>query len=86
MRRQLQADAETAVLRNIANSTGRCARILEQEFRRFECALSEQLGSALLATRQAMHIAIERRTARAEEMKQYVEESRFYRVAVRYFR
>src|SRR2546430_2735302 len=47
----------------------------ENAFRRFESSLSEQLGSALQATRRAMCIAIERRTARIEEIDEYVKKS-----------
>jgi hypothetical protein len=48
---------------------------IEEGFRRFESSLSEQLGSALQATLQAMRVAIERRTARIEEIDEYVKES-----------
>jgi hypothetical protein len=67
-RDQLAADTDRAVLRNLANLDWAIRQNLEDAFRRFESSLAEQLGRALGATRQAMHIAIERRAARAEEM------------------
>ncbi len=73
-RRQLVADADKAVLRNIANLDWAMRQNIEEGFRRFESSLSERLGSALQATRQAMHIAIERRTARIEEIDEYSKE------------
>jgi GTPase Era involved in 16S rRNA processing len=73
-RRQLVADAVKAVLRNIANLDWAMRQNIEEGFRRFESSLSEQLDSALQATRQAMHIAIERRTARIEEIDEYSKE------------
>ncbi|MGC2224604.1 MAG: dynamin family protein [Methylocella sp.] len=73
-RRQLVADADKAVLRNIANLDWAMRQNIEEGFRRFESSLSEQLGSALQATRQAMHIAIERRTPRIEEIDEYSKE------------
>jgi hypothetical protein len=74
-RRQLAADADKAVLRNIANLDWAMRQNVEEGFRRFESSLSEQLGSALQATRQAMHIAIERRTTVVAEIDAYVKES-----------
>jgi GTP-binding protein EngB required for normal cell division len=74
-RDQLAADTDRAVLRNLANLDWAIRQNLEDAFRRFESSLAEQLGRALAATRQAMHIAIERRAARAEEMDEYVKDS-----------
>jgi GTP-binding protein EngB required for normal cell division len=74
-RDQLAADAEKAVLRNLANLNWAIRENLEDAFRRFESSLTEQLGNVLLATRQAMQLAIERRMTRAEEMDKYVKES-----------
>jgi ribosome biogenesis GTPase A len=74
-RRQLAADADKAILRNIANLDWAMRQNIEEGFRRFESSLSEQLGSALQATLQAMRVAIERRTARIEEIDEYVKES-----------
>lgn len=74
-RRQLAADADKAILRNIANLDWAMRQNIEEGFRRFESSLSEQLGSALQATRQAMRVAIERRTARAAEIDAYAKES-----------
>jgi GTPase Era involved in 16S rRNA processing len=72
---QLMADTDKAVLRNLANLDWAIRQNLEDAFRRFESSLDEQLGRALAATRQAMHIAIERRTARVEEVDKYVKDS-----------
>jgi GTP-binding protein EngB required for normal cell division len=74
-RHQFAADAKKAVLRNVANLDWAIRQNIEEGFRRFESSLSEQLGSALQATRQALHIAIELRTARIEEIDEYVKES-----------
>jgi GTPase Era involved in 16S rRNA processing len=74
-RHQLAADAKKAVLRNIANLDWAIRQNIEEGFRRFESSLSKQLSSALQATRQAMLIAVERRTARIEEIDAYVKES-----------
>jgi seryl-tRNA synthetase len=74
-RRQLVVDADKAILRNIANLDWAMRQNIEEGFRRFESSLSEQLGSALQATRQAIRVAIERRTARIEEIDEYVKES-----------
>jgi hypothetical protein len=74
-RNQLAADTKKAVLRNIANLDWAIRQNIEEGFRRFESSLTEELGSALLATRQAMLIASERRCARVEEIDAYVKES-----------
>jgi hypothetical protein len=74
-RHQLAADAKKAVLRNIANLDWAIRQNIEDGFRRFESSLSEQLSSALQATREAMLIAVERRTSRIEEIDAYVKES-----------
>jgi len=74
-RDQLAADAEKAVLRNLANLDWAIRENLEDAFRQFESSLTEQLGNVLLATRQAMQLAIERRMTRGEEMDKYVKES-----------
>jgi hypothetical protein len=74
-RDQLAADTDRAVLRNLANLDWAIRQNLEDAFRRFESSLAEQLGRALGATRQAMQIAIERKTARTEEVDAYVKES-----------
>jgi hypothetical protein len=74
-RDQLAADAEKAILRNLANLDWAIRENLEDAFRQFESSLTEQLGNVLLATRQAMQLAIERRTTRAEELDKYVKES-----------
>jgi hypothetical protein len=74
-RDQLAADAEKAVLRNVANLDWAIRQNLQEAFRRFEFSLTEQLAQVLQATRQAMQLAIERRTARAEEMDEYVKDS-----------
>jgi predicted transcriptional regulator len=74
-RHQLAADTKKAVLRNIANLDWAIRQNIEEGFRRFESSLTEELCSALLATRQAMLIASERRCARVEEIDAYVKES-----------
>jgi GTP-binding protein EngB required for normal cell division len=74
-RDRLAADAEKAALRNLANLNEAIRRNLEEAFRRFELSLTEQLGNLLQATRQAMQLAIGRRTARAEEISEYLTES-----------
>ncbi len=74
-RNKLAADTKKAVLRNIANLDWAIRQNIEEGFRRFESSLTEELGSALLATRQAMLIASERRCARVEEIDAYVKES-----------
>jgi hypothetical protein len=74
-RDQLAADAEKAILRNLANLDWAIRENLEDAFRQFESSLTEQLGNVLLATRQAMQLAIERRMTRAEELNKYVKES-----------
>ena len=74
-RDQLTADAEKAVLRNLANLDWAIRENLEDAFRQFESSLTEQLGYVLQATRQAMQLAIERRMTRAEEVDKYVKES-----------
>ena len=73
-RDQLAADAEKAILRNLANLDWAIRENLEDAFRQFESSLTEQLGNVLLATRQAMQLAIERRMTRTEEMDKYVKE------------
>ena len=74
-RDQLAADAEKAILRNLANLDWAIRENLEDAFRQFESSLTEQLGNVLLATRQAMQLAIERIMTRAEELDKYVKES-----------
>ena len=46
---------------------------IENSFRRFELSLSNQLDVALKATRQAMQLALQRRTARSEAIKVDIE-------------
>lgn len=76
-RDQLAADAEKAVLRNLANLNEAIRQNLGEAFRRFELSLAEQLDHVLQATRQAMQLAVERKTARAGEMDEYVKESAY---------
>ncbi len=73
-RRRLRADCEAAVLRNVANLDWAIRQNVDDAFRRFETSLDEQLGRALEATRQALHIALERRGAWAEKMDADIEE------------
>jgi ribosome biogenesis GTPase A len=74
-RGQLAADTEKALLRNLANLNEAIRQNLEDAFRRFESTLSEQLHLVLQASRQAMQLAIERRRANAEEMREHIKES-----------
>ena len=48
-------------------------RNIENSFWRFELSLSNQLEVALKATRQAMQLALQRRTARSEAIKVDIE-------------
>jgi GTPase Era involved in 16S rRNA processing len=73
--RDLRADAENAVLRNIGNLEWAAKRNIEDAFLHFEGDLSEQLENALQMTRQALQLALERRAAKAEEMAGYVKEA-----------
>ena len=66
-RQRLRADSEAAVLRNVANLDWAIRQNVDEAFRRFETSLGEQLGRALEATREALRIAIERRSSRVEE-------------------
>jgi ribosome biogenesis GTPase A len=74
-RRRLRADSEAAVLRNVANLDWAIRQNVDDAFRRFETSLDEQLSRALEATRQALRIAIERRSSRAEETAADIKES-----------
>ncbi|MGB8871216.1 MAG: dynamin family protein [Rhodomicrobium sp.] len=73
--RNLRADAENAVLRNIANLEWAAKRNIEDAFLHFEGDLSEQLENALQMTRQALQLALKRHAAKAEEMGAYVKEA-----------
>ena len=48
---------------------------IEYSFRRFELSLSDQLDLALKGTRQAMQLALQRRTARSEAIKVDIEQA-----------
>ncbi len=74
-RDQLAADADRAVLRNVANLDWAIRENVEDSFRRFEFSLIEQLDSVLMATRQAMELAVVHRTTKAEEMDEQVKQS-----------
>jgi len=72
-RDRLVAEAEKAALRNVANLDWALRQNIEDSFRRFESSLSEQLGLALQATRQALQLAQRRRAARSEAIEADVE-------------
>jgi len=74
-RDRLVADAERAALRNVANLDWALRQNIEDSFRRFESSLSEQLGLALQATRQALQLAQRRRAARSEAIEADVEQA-----------
>lgn len=74
-RQRLRTDSEAAVLRNVANLDWAIRQNVDEAFRRFETSLEEQLNRALEATRQALRIAIERRSSRAEEADADIRES-----------
>ncbi len=74
-RRRLRADSEAAILRNVANLDWAIRQNVDDAFRRFETSLDEQLSRALEATRQALRIAVERRSSRAEETDTDIKDS-----------
>jgi hypothetical protein len=74
-RDRLVAEAEKAALRNVANLDWALRQNIEDSFRRFESSLSEQLGLALQATRQALQLAQRRRAARSEAIEADVGEA-----------
>ena len=68
-RKILIEQAERAALRNVANLEWSLRQNIEDSVRRFETLLSDQLGLALQATREALQIAQERRAARSEAIE-----------------
>jgi hypothetical protein len=74
-RARIIAEAEKAALRNVANLDWTMRQNIEDSFRRFELSLSNQLDVALKATRQAMQLALQRRTARSEAIKVDIEQA-----------
>ena len=74
-RARIIAEAEKAALRNVANLDWTMRQNIEDLFRRFELSLSNQLDVALKATRQAMQLALQRRTARSEAIKVDIEQA-----------
>ena len=81
--RNLAADAEQAVLRNIANLEWAVRRNIEDAFLHFEAALSEQLDKALHMTREAFQLALERHAATSEAIGGYVREAAHSLAALR---
>ncbi len=74
-RARIIAEAEKAALRNVANLDWAMRQNIEDSFRRFESSLSDQLDLALKATRQAMQLALQRRTARLETIEVDIEKA-----------
>jgi hypothetical protein len=74
-RARIVAEAEKAALRNVANLEWAMRQNIEDSFRRFESSLSDQLDQAMKATRQAMQLALQRRTARSEAIKADIEQA-----------
>jgi hypothetical protein len=75
LRRHIAADTEKAVLRNVANLDWALRQNIEDAFRRFENSFTQQLSQALGETRQAMQIAMQKRSARSAEVGALVEQS-----------
>ena len=73
---QLVGDTERAALRNVANLDWSLRQNIEESMRDFEAALSNQLGQALRATREALRIAIEKRAARSAAIENEVAEAK----------
>ena len=71
----LSAQAERAILRNIANLDWAMRQNIEDAFRDFESALSEQVEKALQATREALQLALDRHAAKSQEIGVYVREA-----------
>ncbi len=75
LRRHIAADTEKAALRNIANLDWALRQNVEDAFRRFENSFARQLLQALEETRQAMQIALQKRSARSAEVGALVTQS-----------
>ena len=75
LRRHIAADTEKAVLRNIANLDWALRQNIEDAFRRFEASLTDQLFRASEETRQAMEIALQKRSARSAGVGVLIAES-----------
>lgn len=74
-RRHIAADTEKAALRNVANLDWALRQNVEDAFRRFENSFALQLSQALKETRQVMQIALQKRSARAAEVGDFVAQS-----------
>ena len=68
-RKILAEQADRAALRNVANLQWSLRQNIEESVRRFETLLADQLSAALQATREALQIAKEKRTARSESIE-----------------
>jgi ribosome biogenesis GTPase A len=68
LRRPIAADTEKAALRNVANLDWALRQNIEDAFRRFENSFTQQLSQALEETREAMQIALQKRSARSTEV------------------
>jgi ribosome biogenesis GTPase A len=75
LRRHIAADTEKAALRNVANLDWALRQNVEDAFRRFENSFALQLSQALNETRQALQIALQKRSARAAEVGDLVAQS-----------
>ncbi len=73
--RNLAADAEKAVVNNISNLEWAVKRNIEDAFMHFECALSEQLDTALQMTRGAFQLALDRHATQSEAIGKHVKEA-----------
>jgi GTPase Era involved in 16S rRNA processing len=75
LRRHIAADTERAALRNVGNLDWALRQNVENAFRRFEDSFSRQLSQALEETRQAMQVALQKRSARSAEVGALVAQS-----------
>jgi hypothetical protein len=74
LRRQLVAEAERAVLRNVANLEWALRQNVEDAFRRFQSSLSDELLSAVHATREALQVARQRKETQKVQDDRYERE------------
>ena len=75
-RKILTEQAERAALRNVANLEWSLRQNIEDSVRRFETLLTDQLGLALQATREALQIAQQKRATRSEAIEAEVAEAK----------
>ena len=72
LRTHIIEDTERAALRNVSNLDWALRQNVEEAFRRFESALAKQLSAAIDETRRVLQIALEKRSARSEEVSAFV--------------